>query len=258
LRDEGGAVVVKDWARQQAAGGPALLDVLATGDPPALATDNNHRIVFWNRGAERIFGRSAAEALGRHCYDVLAGRDVFGNRYCRPDCSVMAMSRRKEPVNGFEIQVSPTGIATKALNVTILQIPGSRPELFTVVHILQQIDEGSRFGRLVASAAGRAAAQPLLTVTRRGEPAAAAAPPLTQREKEILSWVAEGLQNKEIADKLDISLATVRNHIHNILEKLEVHSKLEALSLAFRNGWIGRSAPGSAPTTESPRLCVPA
>jgi DNA-binding NarL/FixJ family response regulator len=32
----------------------------------------------------------------------------------------------------------------------------------------------------------------------------------------------------------------VRNHIHNTLEKLEVHSKLEAVSLAFRNGWVER------------------
>jgi len=36
-------------------------------------------------------------------------------------------------------------------------------------------------------------------------------------------------------------VATVRNHVHNILEKLEVHSKLEATSLAFRQGWV--SAP---------------
>ena len=63
-------------------------------------------------------------------------------------------------------------------------------------------------------------------------------PPLTEREREILRWVAAGLQNKEIAQKLGISLATVRNHIHNILEKLDVHSKLEAVSLAFRQGWV--------------------
>ncbi len=50
--------------------------------------------------------------------------------------------------------------------------------------------------------------------------------------------MAAGLQNKEIAHKLGISLATVRNHIHNILEKLDVHSKLEAVSLAFRQGWV--------------------
>jgi DNA-binding NarL/FixJ family response regulator len=65
---------------------------------------------------------------------------------------------------------------------------------------------------------------------------------LTAREREVLGWMAAGLQNKEIAQKLELSLATVRNHIHNTLEKLEVHSKLEAVSLAFRNGWVDRGA----------------
>jgi DNA-binding NarL/FixJ family response regulator len=60
--------------------------------------------------------------------------------------------------------------------------------------------------------------------------------------------MAEGLQNKEIAQKLDISLATVRNHVHNLLEKLGVHSKLEAISLAYRAGWVA----GPTPTRPAP------
>ena len=63
-------------------------------------------------------------------------------------------------------------------------------------------------------------------------------PPLTPRETEVLHHVAAGLQNKEVARNLGLSLATVRNHVHNILVKLGVHSKLEAVSLSFRNGWI--------------------
>jgi DNA-binding NarL/FixJ family response regulator len=246
-------VVVKEWVQHQASGGPALLDLLATGEPPALATDNNHRIVFWNRGAERVFSRSAAEALGRRCYDVLGGRDVFGNRFCRPDCAVVAMARRSEPVRGFELQVSPTGIASKALNVTVLQVPGSRPDLFTLVHILQPIDESSRLARVLAASGAREVSAPMMKVPGVPEPPVAAIPPLTEREKEILSWVAAGLQNKEIADRLEISLATVRNHIHNILEKLGVHSKLEALSLAFRKGWIAQ-ANGSGGSLPDPTL----
>jgi DNA-binding NarL/FixJ family response regulator len=54
--------------------------------------------------------------------------------------------------------------------------------------------------------------------------------------------MAEGLQNKEIAQRLEISVATVRNHVHNLLEKLGVHSKLEAISLAYRAGWVPRSS----------------
>jgi DNA-binding NarL/FixJ family response regulator len=68
--------------------------------------------------------------------------------------------------------------------------------------------------------------------------ASPSAPPLTPRETEVLYHVAAGLQNKEVAQNLGLSLATVRNHIHSVLVKLGVHSKLEAVSLSFRNGWI--------------------
>ena len=70
------------------------------------------------------------------------------------------------------------------------------------------------------------------------------AAPLTRREVEVLQLVAAGLQNKEIAEKLALSLATVRNHVHNMLEKLDVHSKLEMVSLAFRKGWVRRRPTG--------------
>ncbi len=61
---------------------------------------------------------------------------------------------------------------------------------------------------------------------------------LTRREHEVLRLLSSGYSTQDIAGRLFISLATVRNHIHNILEKLDVHSKLEAVSLAFRQGWV--------------------
>lgn len=50
--------------------------------------------------------------------------------------------------------------------------------------------------------------------------------------------MAVGLQNEEIAERLGIPLATVRNHVHNVLQELQVHSKLEAVALAFFRGWV--------------------
>ena len=75
------------------------------------------------------------------------------------------------------------------------------------------------------------------------ENAQASPPPatLTPREREILGWMTSGLQNKEVAQRLDLSPATVRNHVHNILDKLGVHSKLEAVCLAYRSGWVDGS-----------------
>jgi DNA-binding CsgD family transcriptional regulator len=214
------------------------LEVLASGDPPAFAVDAEHRIIFWNRGAERLLGRPAAQALGRRCHELLEGRDVFGNRYCFADCAPLKMLRRGEAVSGFELTFPAVAVTAKSASVTTLRIPGSRPETFCTVHILEPIDDARR-ARLLARA------EPPATPIRLSlAPRASAGGPhaLTEREREVLGWVAAGLQNKEVAQELGISLATVRNHVHNILEKLEVHSKLEAVSLAFRNGWTQPAA----------------
>ncbi len=50
---------------------------------------------------------------------------------------------------------------------------------------------------------------------------------MTNREREIVVLIAEGLSNKEIAERLNLSTHTVKSHIHNILEKMALHSRLE-------------------------------
>ena len=61
---------------------------------------------------------------------------------------------------------------------------------------------------------------------------------LTAREQEILSLLVEGLNYKAISNQLFISLDTVRNHIRHIYEKLQVHSKSQAVAKAIREGLI--------------------
>ncbi|MBV9661161.1 MAG: response regulator transcription factor [Acidimicrobiales bacterium] len=60
------------------------------------------------------------------------------------------------------------------------------------------------------------------------------APVLTARELEVLKLVARGMSNKEVADELYISENTVKNHVRNILEKLHLHSRMEAVMYAVR------------------------
>jgi putative two-component system response regulator len=59
---------------------------------------------------------------------------------------------------------------------------------------------------------------------------------LTRRELEVLRMLAAGLSNKEIAKRLFLSTHTVRNHVQRILNKLQAHSKLEAVAVATREG----------------------
>ncbi|MCS6843853.1 MAG: response regulator transcription factor [Caldilineales bacterium] len=61
---------------------------------------------------------------------------------------------------------------------------------------------------------------------------------LTQRERDVLSLLARGCSTEEIAEALSISVFTVRNHIQNILHKLQVHSRSAAVALAFERGLV--------------------
>ncbi|WP_158587509.1 response regulator [Neobacillus notoginsengisoli] len=61
---------------------------------------------------------------------------------------------------------------------------------------------------------------------------------LTKREKEILVEVTKGMTNRQIASALFISENTVKNHIRNIMEKLQINNRVQAASYAMNEGWL--------------------
>lgn len=61
---------------------------------------------------------------------------------------------------------------------------------------------------------------------------------LTRREREVLLLVARGLGNRRIGEDLHLSTATVKRHLSNVYDKLGVHSRGEAVSMAISEGWI--------------------
>jgi len=61
---------------------------------------------------------------------------------------------------------------------------------------------------------------------------------LTDRETQVLRWIAHGLSNEEIADKLCISRATVRSHVSNLFAKLNLTRRTQAMLYAFRYGIV--------------------
>jgi DNA-binding NarL/FixJ family response regulator len=61
---------------------------------------------------------------------------------------------------------------------------------------------------------------------------------LTPREREVLESLAEGLSDKQISERLNVGIGTVRNHVVNIFNKIGVHSRLQALLFAVRQGIV--------------------
>ena len=76
-------------------------------------------------------------------------------------------------------------------------------------------------------------------------PGVAEAVRMTKREREIINLIAEGLSNKEIAQRLNLATYTVKSHVHNILEKLALHSRLQIAAHVHR-------ASGPLADSESP------
>jgi DNA-binding NarL/FixJ family response regulator len=65
---------------------------------------------------------------------------------------------------------------------------------------------------------------------------------LTPRELEIVRLISEHLSNKQIARRLSVSLYTVKNHVHNIVEKLQVTGRYEAVDYARKQRWLGTAS----------------
>jgi two-component system nitrate/nitrite response regulator NarL len=68
---------------------------------------------------------------------------------------------------------------------------------------------------------------------------------LTRRELQIIALIDAGLANKEIATRLSVEVQTVKNHVHNILDKLNVHRRVEAVRYVRTQGLLSRSASAS-------------
>jgi two-component system nitrate/nitrite response regulator NarL len=76
-----------------------------------------------------------------------------------------------------------------------------------------------------------------LAALSRAQSTAASEPPLTKREAEVVGLIDHGLSNKEIARQLGIEMATVKNHVHNVLKKLNARRRGEAAARVRRVGF---------------------
>ncbi len=178
----------------------------------SFAIDQSGRILSWNRGAQQLLGHRACDVIGKPCHEVLCGSDIFGNRYCNADCPLLKMIRRGEPVHCLQLDVVDASGERVRLNAHSLVIPGERPSEFTVLQILTP---------------HRAAAATASTFGRE----------LSNREREVLDLLFTGADTEEIAVSLSIAVATARTHIQNLLRRLNVHSRAEAVALAHRAGY---------------------
>ncbi len=219
-----------------------LFQLLAQAADGAFIIDDAQRIIFWNQAAQDILGYTADEVMGRPCYEILGGCDDRGQAICCYDCSVAMMTRAGQPVANYDVSTRTQSGQTCWINVSILVFPADgETDASLVVHLFRDATrhkQRDRFILQMLQEAERLQAATLPSLLSNALPVPLSQ--LTDREREVLILLAHGVNTADIAKELSISPATVRNHIQNILNKLHVHSRIEAVAFAFEHGLIGR------------------
>lgn len=215
-------------------------DTLCNTGDGAFIVDPGRRIVRWNRGAEAILGHLEADVLNRECYRVISGKTEPDRPWCGETCKIHGCLAKGDLPKNFDLQTLNKDGAPVWLNVSVIS-PSDSDDPY-IAHIIRDITKEkmtelaldqffSDLGSHRRLPEGKPAER--LPGERSSIPSSGA---LSSREKEVLTLLAEGLSTKSLAEKLSISHFTARNHIQNILVKLDLHSKAQAVSYAFKRG----------------------
>lgn len=202
--------------------------------------DTTGKILSANPSAEEILGYASGEMAGKPCYETCQGHDLSGNRYCFPNCTVMEMAKRNEPVQNFDIQVLTRAGKKIWLNVTtLLESNGSYTVDSRIIHIFRKVPSpmgAEYFFRQIPDLNETLnKSQGLLQSYQKTNHVGSVAKQfgLSPRETEVFKLLTEGHGTHEMGGMLKLKTTTVRTHIQRILKKLNVHSMLEAVAMAL-------------------------
>lgn len=149
--------------------------------------------------------------------------------------------------------ISATRLITRAnpeVKVLLLTVSADEADLFEALkagahgYLPKDIQPETLFEAVLAVGQGRAVLSPPLAEAvvqefvrqvHRGQFPLVTVSQLTNRETQVLQLVSQGSSNRDIADTLSISLSTVKNHVHNILEKLHVRRRTQAAAFVYGN-----------------------
>jgi PAS domain S-box-containing protein len=217
-----------------------LLQALAKTGDGAFVTDEDQRIIFWNQAATQITGYPYEEVSGLPCHEVLEGHDDQGRLFCFEHCRIATAALRNKAVKDYDIFISNRLGEVRWINMSTLTFPAKGGESKMLLHLFRDVTRKKQSEQLISQMLKAAKDLQNGGSPRAPSPLANKQPSadLTNRELEVLSLLAQGFSTDKIARSLSISSSTARNHVRNILQKLRVHSRLEAVVQAYEQGLI--------------------
>jgi DNA-binding CsgD family transcriptional regulator/PAS domain-containing protein len=197
----------------------------------AFATDEENRVVDWNRQASDLLGFSTGEVIGRNLQAVIRAKDIFGNPLCETHCTFHQMVRRFEAPESFELDVFTSENKKVRVAVNVVIVLSADPATYRLIYVMTPLRRRRRsdeaIDRLLAQQSDAA-----LTGSGAHLRGRRKSPSLTARQREVLALLVVGRNSREIAEELGVSVNTVRSHVQSLLKSLGVSSRLEAVSKA--------------------------
>lgn len=190
---------------------------------PVWVADPHGDICYLNRRAEVLVGKSASDAIGRPCHEIVSGRSEQGEPFCGPNCPVRFLVSRGRELAPYSLHVSNATGEAHELRVVVIAAHHISHDPPHLVHCVVDEHREDRMRRYLDRIASR-------THTVPASPDSLEEFHLTGRERQILQMLADDKSLHDIAEELFLSYATVRNHVQHILRKLGVHSILEAVA----------------------------
>jgi PAS domain S-box-containing protein len=198
----------------------------------AFSVSEQGEILSWNGAARRLFGYSSSEVLGKSCFQIMHGRGVLGTEVCHEGCSVLEYSAGRTEIPNFDLEVSVRSGKRLWVNLSTVVWQNPRNQHRLVIHLAHDITRQKKTER---------ATEKMLKISRQFNKVAEESTPrvspvaaLSEQEVQILRLFASGKNSPEIAKSLQISLQTLRNHLHHINQKLRTHNRLEAVMHAIQ------------------------
>ena len=229
-----------NWTRQrhhaEARSKQFLMMIDGTGDA-AFAVDAAGRISAWNKAAADLFGRSEAEVMSVPFHELFHCSDEDGI-VCSEHCVVEHCVAENLPPVNIDLRLqTKAGWLWCNLSTFIASDPTSGGRY--AIHIVRPIEIRKRLEQALSE---------FLRMQVNGSwngklPICSAHTPsvnvrLTRRELEVLKSLSRGHTTRNIANELNISSTTVKNHIKHVLAKFGAHTRLEAIRLAETAGII--------------------
>ncbi len=212
-----------------------LAELLEGTADAAFAVDLQGDVRIWNKAAEKLFGYPASLAIGSSCAELIGGSIEMGTAVCSESCDTLDCVRKGREISNFDMQVRTRAGQLVWVNVSLLSALDERTKRRLAVHFMRDISERKKVEHLTGEMVRIAKDIVNGTPKSNGLPPIS---PLTVQESRILLLLASGKTTNEVTDDLQISMATLRNHINHINRKLHTKSRIESVVQAIKRGLI--------------------